>query len=64
MSTSSVAIWRNILVALSRATMGAFGVLHEAPPPSGPTTLQVIVELIARGLTPVCLPLFLCAAGY
>jgi surface polysaccharide O-acyltransferase-like enzyme len=70
---SSVAVWRNIgvmrgvgiaLVALNHAAMGAFGVLHQAPPPSGPTTLQVVVEVITRGLTPVCLPLFLFASGY
>ena len=71
--TTSVAVWRNIgvmrgigivLVALNHASMGAFGVLRETPQVAGLSAIQVVVEVLAKSLTPVCLPLFLCASGF
>jgi surface polysaccharide O-acyltransferase-like enzyme len=70
---TSVAVWRNIgvmrgigivLVALNHASMGAFGVLRETPQLVGLSAIQVVVEVLAKSLTPVCLPLFLCASGF
>ena len=53
-----------VLVALNHASMGAFGVLREAPKVVGLSAIQVVVEVLAKSLTPVCLPLFLCASGF
>ena len=73
MSATPVTAWKNIsvmrgigiaMVVLNHASMGAFGVLRASPLQQPVSSLAVLVELLVKGLTPACLPIFLFASGY
>jgi surface polysaccharide O-acyltransferase-like enzyme len=73
MPATPVTAWKNIgvmrgigiaMVVLNHASMGAFGVLRASPVQQPVSSLAVLVELLVKGLTPACLPVFLFASGY
>jgi len=68
-----VTAWKNIgvmrglgiaLVALNHAAVAAFSVMRLMPEGSHLSGLEETVELVAKSLTPACLPIFLFSSGY